>query len=188
MADRHRPDAGPDAHAVERVEQPTDTQLALAALAGSGLDSSRFTVWLGGLPLPGGLDGTATMVVKVRPEELSEAIGGLEADRRVAWVRRPERPEWFLGSAQALAEAVVDAQPGVSAEATVEVGWLVVAGAAEVEASDAQLETVIVAALAEGTSPSRVAKAVAAQFGVPKRRVYELVLTLRDRGTRRPPS
>ena len=47
-----------------------------------------------------------------------------------------------------------------------------------VEATDAQLLGAIEAALERGESPSRTAKAVAADFGVPKRRVYDLVLSL----------
>jgi hypothetical protein len=59
-----------------------------------------------------------------------------------------------------------------------EAGWLVIEAEAPTEATDAQLLGAIEAALERGESPSRTAKAVAADFGVPKRRVYDLVLSL----------
>ena len=150
---------------------------ALAALAGSGLDSTRFAVLLD----PGAdlavLDRSMTAVLAVSPGGLGAVLDRLNANTGAAWVADPHGDQrldagaavevmhgWHLGS---VAELRSD-RPADGDEA----GWLVI------EATDAELLGAIEAALKRGESPSRTAKAVAADFGVPKRRVYDLVLSL----------
>jgi|CXWK01.1.fsa_nt_gi hypothetical protein len=156
---------------------------ALAALAGSGLDSTRFAVLLD----PGAdlavLDRSMTAVLAVSPGGLGAVLDRLNANTGAAWVADPHGDQrldagaavevmhgWHLGS---VAELRSD-RPADGDEA----GWLVIEAEAPTEATDAELLGAIEAALKRGESPSRTAKAVAADFGVPKRRVYDLVLSL----------
>ncbi len=157
---------------------------ALAALAGSGLDSARFAVMLDPNGDPDDLDRSMTAVLAVVSGALARTLGHLDADVAAAWVADawadPEAERgpadevmsgWDLGTV-----AELRAAPPPDADGSA--GWLVVDAAAPTEATDAQLVSAIEAALARGESPSRTAKAVAAQFGVSKRRVYDLVLAL----------
>ena len=159
---------------------------ALAALAGSGFDSARFAVVLD--PAPGGgglerLDRSMTAVLAVTAGGLVAVLDRMAPDTEAAWVADPSAEAWPTGGAPdevmcrwhlgAASELRADPPPDGD-----EAGWLVIEAEAPTEATDAQLLAAIEAALGRGESPSRTAKAVAADFGVPKRRVYELVLAL----------
>ena len=159
---------------------------ALAALAGSGLDSMRFTVLLdttGGL---GPLDRSVTAVIAVPPGGCAALMRGLDPTGHVAWVGDPwadpgEAPAtdtagevmagWFVGTVGDLRDSP---EPNAGSGA----GWLVLDAQAPTEATEAELLAAIEAAIAGGASPSRAAKTVAARHGVPKRRVYDLALSI----------
>lgn len=159
---------------------------ALAALAGSGLDSARFTVAAEPMEGPGSVDRSMTVVFAVRSGELSTLLEDVALEDLVAWVCDPwADPDLALASDGAL---MCDWRVGTVAELRAALplpdeesaGWLVVSAEAPTEASDAVLLAAVEAALEGGASPSRAAKAVGADFGVPKRRVYDLMLSLGD--------
>lgn len=174
--------AGTDArrHRMER---------ALAALAGSGLDSARFAVVLdpalasGEIGEPGYLDRSMTAVLAVRSGGLEATLGRLAPEGLVAWVADPcADPDLDPATAdEVIGGQVVDTAAELAAgpppDAADAAGWLVVAAEAPAEATDVVLLAALEAAIERGASPSRAAKAVAAEFGVPKRRVYDLGLS-----------
>ncbi|MBK7323108.1 MAG: hypothetical protein GX471_10170 [Candidatus Microthrix parvicella] len=163
---------------------------ALAALAGSGLDSTRFTVLAEVGDARGRLDRSMTSVLAVPPGGIGMVLDDLDAGGSVAWVADPSAAPGGASTADAepVAEPVAEpmsdwsfgtvadlrAEPPIDADR--QAGWLIVEAEVPGEASDAEVTAAIEELLAGGTSPSRAAKEVARRFGVPKRRVYELAL------------
>lgn len=166
------------ARARQRIER------ALAALAGSGRDSTRFAVILEPTGGAAQLDRSMTTVLAVPPGGLASGLEGLDADGLVAWavdawadpgldppadLGGEPMQDWFVGT-------VAELETSMSEAVGAAPGWLVIDAEAPTEATDAVLKVAIQAALDLGLSPSRAAKEVAASHGVSKRRVYELTL------------
>ena len=173
-------DAG---HAVEVVPGPSAT---LSALVVSGLPGGRF-VFEGFLPRKGAaraerlaaLAGERrTAVVYEAPhrvartlEDLATACGG---DRRVAVARELTKlhEEVWRGSLADAARWAAERQPPGEIV-------LVVEGApAPTPPGDDELAAALRDLIGGGTSPRDAAAAVAVRFGVPKRRAYELAVTV----------
>jgi 16S rRNA (cytidine1402-2'-O)-methyltransferase len=160
-----------------------------AALAGSGMDASRFC-FEGFLPRSGASRRAAlaavaresrTTVVFEAPGRVAATLADL-ADacgpgREVAIARELTKvhEELWRGTLAAAAErATTDSPRGEVV--------LVVAGGepgAGTEVEDARLSEVLADRLAPGTRTREVVDGVAAEFGVPRRRVYALALALR---------
>ena len=153
---------------------------ALAALAGSGLDSTRFTVLAEVGDARGRLDRSMTSVLAVPPGGIGMVLDDLDAGGSVAWVADPSAAPGGASTADAEPVAEPVAEPmsdwSFGTVADLRAGWLIVEAEVPGEASDAEVTAAIEELLAGGTSPSRAAKEVARRFGVPKRRVYELAL------------
>jgi 16S rRNA (cytidine1402-2'-O)-methyltransferase len=110
--------------------------------------------------------------VKALLEELRDGLG----DRRAVLAREVTKlHEEFLHGHLSEIEAEVTARGQVKGECT-----LLVAGAADVSPSEADLESAIAAALAVPESPSLsdMAKSLAKQFKVPRKMVYDKALKL----------
>jgi 16S rRNA (cytidine1402-2'-O)-methyltransferase len=159
---------------------------ALAALAVSGLATARFCVE-GFLPRKG-LERARrisalrteerTAVVFEAPGRVRETLAELAAqlgERQVAVVRELTKlyEEVWRGS---LAEAAV-----AFAEKTVRGEVVLVLGPAgpTAQPSDEEVRTAVSERMAKG-GPRQSAEAVAAALGVPRRRAYEMALTVRD--------
>jgi 16S rRNA (cytidine1402-2'-O)-methyltransferase len=116
--------------------------------------------------------------VKALLEELRDNLG----DRRAVLAREVTKlHEEFLHGHLSEIEAEVTARGEVKGECT-----LLVAGAADLPPSEADLETAITAALADpdGPSLSDLARSLAKQFKVPRKMVYDKALKMqadRDR-------
>jgi 16S rRNA (cytidine1402-2'-O)-methyltransferase len=160
-----------------------------AAVAGSGMDAARFC-FEGFLPRSGAARRTvlAALAGEPRTTVLFEAPGRVRAtladlaeacgpEREVVIARELTKlhEEFWRGTLVAALERV-DAAP-VRGEVV-----LVLAGNArgeEVEVDDARLSDALAERLGPGTKTREVVDEVAADFGVPRRRVYDLALALR---------
>ncbi len=168
----------------------------LTALVGSGLPTERFC-FEGFLPRSGKDRRSALAVVGAEPRTtvlfeapgrvagtLADLVAACGADRPVAVARELTKvhEEFFRGS---LAEAVIWAEERpVRGEVVV-----VMAGAPVVEdpgVGDETLSAVLAERLGAGERTRGVVDDVAATFGVPRRRVYELALALRPDGPTEP--
>jgi 16S rRNA (cytidine1402-2'-O)-methyltransferase len=166
-----------------------------AALAASGMDASRFS-FEGFLPRSGAARRAALAGIAAEPrttvvfeapgrvaatlEDLAEACGGA---REVVIARELTKvhEELWRGTLAAAAERATSEPPRGEVV-------LVVAGgerAGQAEVDDAVLSEVLADRLSPETRTREVVDGVAAEFGVPRRRVYDLALALRSRIARR---
>ncbi len=170
----------------------------LTALVGSGLPTERFC-FEGFLPRSGKERRSALATVGAEPRTtvlfeapgrvagtLADLVEACGADRPVAVARELTKvhEEFFRGS---LAEAVTWAEERPLRGEVV----LVVGGAPLVEdpgVEDETLSAVLAERLGAGERTRGVVDDVAATFGVPRRRVYELALALRADGSTEPQS
>ena len=152
--------------------EPEGYEAALAALVGSGLDTSRFAV-VREVSDAVACDPTMTRVVRVRAGARSDAIEELSPEGPVVWVGDPPEAEWWRGTAGELSTGASEGPPTG--------GWLVIGPTAPAEVDDARLTEEVQRLRRDGESTSAAARTVARRFGVPKRRVYELALGL-ERG------
>lgn len=161
---------------------------ALAALAGSGLDTTRFTVIVEPPASLAQLDRSMTAVLAVGVGGLGAVLEALAQGGVVAWV--VDRWADPHGAPEAEGEAMTDWRIGTVAELRADqpvdvvaaAGWLVVDAEVPTEVTDAELLAAVEEAIGSGASPSRAAKAIAADYGVPKRRVYDLALSVQGQG------
>jgi 16S rRNA (cytidine1402-2'-O)-methyltransferase len=170
-------------HVVEVVPGPS---AALSALVASGLPSGRF-VFEGFLPRKGStrserLSSLAgeprTIVVYEAPHRVARTLTDMAAawgpDRRVAVAReltKLHEEVWRGTLAEAAAWATEREPPGEIV--------LVVDGAPPAPpAGDDDLVAALRERIAAGSSPRDAASAVAGRFGVPKRRAYDLAVTV----------
>jgi 16S rRNA (cytidine1402-2'-O)-methyltransferase len=165
---------------VELVSVP-GASLMVEGLVASGLPADRFTA-LGLLPASGTerralwarlARDPLTLVCRVRPEDLHEVLDELQAymgDRPVAVCQAGEVWRGPVRDGSAL-----DAQETVT---------LVIGGAdSEPDWTRERVLDEVHERLAAGMSPRDVSREVARRSGWPRRRVYEMILSLsRDRG------
>ncbi len=170
-------------HRIEVVPGPS---AGVAALVGSGLPTGRY-VFEGFLPRKGRarterLAALAveerTIVVYESPHRVADTLADLGAafgpNRRVVVAREITKlhEEFWRGSLEGAVQWAMSENPRGEIV-------LVVDGAPRrVGATDAELVEALTAAVAAGDSTRDAAAGVAANFGVPKRRVYDLALGL----------
>jgi 16S rRNA (cytidine1402-2'-O)-methyltransferase len=181
-----------------RVEPIAGPVAAVLALVASGLPTDRFT-FLGFPPREAGarreLFGAlaadpATLVFYEAPGRVGETLADLAAAlgeaRSAALARELTKlhEEIVRGTLGELAARFADTAP--RGECT-----LVVAGASPEEAAarataGLDLEARVRELLAQGLSPKDIAARLAVQTGKPKRQLYQLALSLKDRGQEPP--
>jgi 16S rRNA (cytidine1402-2'-O)-methyltransferase len=170
-------------HVVEVVPGPS---AALSALVASGLPSGRF-VFEGFLPRKGStrserLSSLAgeprTIVVYEAPHRVARTLTDMAAawgpDRRVAVAReltKLHEEVWRGTLAEAAAWATEREPPG-------EIVLVVDGAPPPPPAGDDDLVAALRERIAAGSSPRDAASAVAGRFGVPKRRAYDLAVTV----------
>lgn len=162
---------------------------ALAALVASGLPTDRF-VFEGFLPRRGADRGRRlaavacegrTVVLYEAPHRLARTV------RDLVEACGPERPAALARELTKVHEEVWRGTLGALDERVAEVGprgehVLVVGGAPErPPATDGDIQAALVARLDAGHDRKQAVADVAADLGVPRRRVYELALGLRGR-------
>jgi 16S rRNA (cytidine1402-2'-O)-methyltransferase len=167
-----------------RVEVVPGPSAALAALAGSGIASERFE-FLGFSPREAGarraLFGTlrgevATMIFFEAPDRVGETLGDLAAalggDRRASLGRELTKlhEEHVRGTLAELAARYAETPP--RGECT-----LVVAGGTG-DAPPIDVEAELRRLLADGLGPKDAAQRLVVTTGVPRRRLYQLALSL----------
>ena len=170
-----------------RVEVVPGPSAALAALVGSGLPADRFT-FLGFPPREPGarraLFGTlrgepATMILYEAPDRVAEtlrdATAAFGADRRASLGRELTKlhEEHVRGTLGELAARYAEAPP--RGECT-----LVVAGGAG-KAPEIDIEAELRRLLGEGLGPRDAAARLVIATGKPRRELYQLALSLRDK-------
>jgi 16S rRNA (cytidine1402-2'-O)-methyltransferase len=183
------------AEAGETVSVVPGPTSVVAALVVSGLPTDRFCVE-GFLPRKGGerRDRVAALMADQRTTVILEAPGrvaatlgelaALDPGRRVAVVRELTKVhEEVWRGAMAEAAAVFETYL-VRGEVVLVVDGAPAAGPVSDDVVDAAVRQRVGLASAEG--PRQIADVVAAQLGVPRRRVYETVLRIRDEGKVRP--
>jgi 16S rRNA (cytidine1402-2'-O)-methyltransferase len=185
------------AEAGETVSVVPGPTSVVAALVVSGLPTDRFCVE-GFLPRKGGerRDRVAALMADRRTTVILEAPGRVAATlgelalldpaRRVAVVRELTKvhEEVWRG---AMAEAATAFEAHlVRGEVVLVVGGAPAAGPVSDDTVDAAVRQRVGLGSAEG--PRQIADVVAAQLRVPRRRVYETVLRIRDEGKVRPPA
>jgi 16S rRNA (cytidine1402-2'-O)-methyltransferase len=166
---------------------PGPTALAVALVL-SGLPADRF-VFEGFLPRRGAARRSRLSALAAEPRtivvfEAPGRLAGTLAD--LAGVCGDDRPAAVARELTKLHEEVLRAPLGACV--ALAAGGdprgehvVVLAGAARREVSDETLVRAVRDALADGSSARDVAARVAADLDVPRRRVYELALNLRDR-------
>ncbi|MBX3157859.1 MAG: 16S rRNA (cytidine(1402)-2'-O)-methyltransferase [Deltaproteobacteria bacterium] len=167
-----------------RVEVVPGPSAALAALAGSGLPSERF-LFLGFSPREAGarraLFGTlrgevATMIFFEAPDRVGDTLADLAAafggDRRASLGRELTKlhEEHARGTLAELAARYAEVAP--RGECT-----LVVAGGTG-DAPEIDVEAELRRLLAGGLGPKDAAARLVVQTGIPRRRLYQLALSL----------
>lgn len=159
----------------------------LAALAGSGLPAERFA-FLGFVPRKGTdrrstLERIAgsleTVIVFESPERLCkllEALHQLDAERQICVARELTKihEEFRRGTAHELLGYYEEA--GVRGEVTVVIAPVAI-GREDGPAED-EIRKRVAELLDEGMRPSKVAREVAQEMGVPRNRAYEIVQEL----------
>lgn len=168
-----------------RVEVVPGPSAAVTALVASGLPSDRF-LFVGFPPRKPGARRElfaglrrepATLILYEAPDRVADTLADLAAslggERRAAVARELTKlhEEVVRGPlAELAAEFAASPRRG---EHT-----LVVAGAGEVEEAEIDLEGAVRQLLAEGLGPKDVAARLVARTGVPRRRLYQLALSL----------
>lgn len=168
---------------------------AVAALSASGLASDAF-FFAGFLPQKGArrstrlkqlADVSATLIFYESPHRVVpflQEISSILGERRVVVAREMTKryEEFIRGPASEVADTLAR-RPAVKGELTVLVAGRV-SGAhpqEDAEVSEALLRQAVKAALKEGgAGTSRLSRDLSKRFGVPKNRVYELILELQS--------
>lgn len=168
---------------------------AVAALSASGLASDAF-FFAGFLPQKGAkrstrlkqlADVTATLIFYESPHRvvsLLHEISSTLGERRVVVAREMTKryEEFIRGAASEVADTLAQ-RPAVKGELTILVAGRTSGAQSQEDAdvSDAMLREAVQAALEEGgTGTSRLSRDLSKRFGVPKNRVYELILELQS--------
>ena len=168
---------------------------AVAALSASGLASDAF-FFVGFLPQKGArrssrlkqlADVTATLIFYESPHRvvpLLRDISRILGERRVVAAREmTKRYEEFIRGAASEVADILAGRPAVKGELTILVAGRT-EGAHQQEAAEdleALLREAVQAALKEGgPGASRLSRDLSKRFGVPKNRVYELILELQS--------
>jgi len=183
------------AEAGERVSVVPGPTSVVAALVVSGLPTDRFCVE-GFLPRKGGerrdrvtalMADQRTSVILEAPGRVAATLGELAAvdpSRRVAVVRELTKvhEEVWRGAMADAATVFVEHQ--VRGEVVLVVAGAPLAGPVSDEIVDDAVRQRL--GLGSGEGPRQIADLVAAQLGVPRRKVYETVLRIRGENEGRP--
>jgi 16S rRNA (cytidine1402-2'-O)-methyltransferase len=183
------------AEAGERVSVVPGPTSVVAALVVSGLPTERFCVE-GFLPRKGGerrdrvtalMADQRTSVILEAPGRVAATLGELAAvdpSRRVAVVRELTKvhEEVWRGAMADAATVFVEHQ--VRGEVVLVVAGAPLAGPVSDEVVDDAVRQRL--GLGSGEGPRQIADLVAAQLGVPRRKVYETVLRIRGENEGRP--
>jgi 16S rRNA (cytidine1402-2'-O)-methyltransferase len=179
------------AEAGERISVVPGPTSVVAALVVSGLPTDRFCVE-GFLPRRGGerrdrvaavMADQRTSVILESPRRVAATLGDLAAvdgGRRVAIVRELTKvhEEVWRGTMSEAAAAFLERE--ARGEVVLVVGGAPLAG----PVSDEAVDDAVREHLAQGSldGPRQIADRVAAELGVPRRKVYETVLRIREAG------
>jgi 16S rRNA (cytidine1402-2'-O)-methyltransferase len=179
------------AEAGETVSVVPGPSSVVAALVVSGLPTDRFCME-GFLPRKGGerrdrvaalmADGRTTVVLEAPgrvPATLTE-LAGLDPARPVAVVRELTKVHEEVWRGTLAAAAAVFAERPVRGEVVLVIGGAPPAGPLGDAAIDHAVRQRL--NLRAGDGPRQIAAELAGELGVPRRRVYEAVLRLRDEG------